>query len=217
MEALVTGADTGIGRTVVEAFAAAGHQLMVTGGEDVKRLAAELGTAAVVCDAADPVSLAEAQTRFPQHLDTVVVIPAEISDESRSTTLAGTAAAWRTAFDSSVLSVVLTAQAATEHLRPGGSIIVVLPGCDTGPQAAAKAALSEWTAAQADHFGARGVTINVVAAGRPAPPGYDGLHGTPLQAENEIARLALFLSTPAARHITGQTLHVGRGAAVTYR
>jgi enoyl-[acyl-carrier-protein] reductase (NADH) len=28
--------------------------------------------------------------------------------------------------------------------------------------------------------------------------------------------MALFLTTPPARHITGQTLHVGRGAAVTY-
>jgi enoyl-[acyl-carrier-protein] reductase (NADH) len=28
--------------------------------------------------------------------------------------------------------------------------------------------------------------------------------------------MALFLATSAARHITGQTLHVGRGAAVTY-
>ncbi|MBL7325593.1 short-chain dehydrogenase, partial [Escherichia coli] len=28
----------------------------------------------------------------------------------------------------------------------------------------------------------------------------------------EIARLALFLTTPAARHITGQTLHVSHGA-----
>ena len=32
----------------------------------------------------------------------------------------------------------------------------------------------------------------------------------------EIARLALFLSTPAARHVTGQTLHVGRGTAASY-
>lgn len=216
MEALITGADTGIGRTVAQAFTAAGHHLVVTGGEDVERVAAELGAAAVVCDGADPASLADATTRLPQHLDTVVIVPAAIPDESRATTLADTAAAWRTAFDGSVLSVVLTTQTATEHLRPGGSIIIVLPGCDTGPQAAAKAALSEWTAAQADHFGARGVTINIVAAGRPAQPGYDGLHGTPPSADSEIARLALFLSTPAARHITGQTLHVGRGAAVTY-
>jgi enoyl-[acyl-carrier-protein] reductase (NADH) len=28
----------------------------------------------------------------------------------------------------------------------------------------------------------------------------------------EISRLALFLSTPAARHITGQTMHVSAGA-----
>ena len=32
----------------------------------------------------------------------------------------------------------------------------------------------------------------------------------------EITRLALFLTTPAARHITGQTLHVSHGAMANF-
>jgi NAD(P)-dependent dehydrogenase (short-subunit alcohol dehydrogenase family) len=32
--------------------------------------------------------------------------------------------------------------------------------------------------------------------------------GIPESRAAEIARLAMFLTTPAARHITGQTLHV---------
>jgi enoyl-[acyl-carrier-protein] reductase (NADH) len=47
--------------------------------------------------------------------------------------------------------------------------------------------------------------------------GYAGLDAQPPSAAAEIARLAMFLTTPAARHITGQTLHVGRGAPVAYR
>ena len=82
--------------------------------------------------------------------------------------------------------------------------------------AAVKAALSNWTAGQADHFGTRGITINTVACGRSAEPGYDGLSITPPSVAAEIARLALFLTTPAARHITGQTLHVGRGALANF-
>ena len=51
-----------------------------------------------------------------------------------------------------------------------------------------------------------------MASGRSAEPGYDGLSRTPPPVAAEIARLALFLTTPAARHITGQTLHVSHGA-----
>ena len=38
----------------------------------------------------------------------------------------------------------------------------------------------------------------------------------PRSVAAELARLALFLTTPAARHITGQTLHVGRGALANF-
>ena len=33
---------------------------------------------------------------------------------------------------------------------------------------------------------------------------------------SELTKLALFLTTPAARHITGQTVHVGRGALANF-
>jgi NAD(P)-dependent dehydrogenase (short-subunit alcohol dehydrogenase family) len=55
-----------------------------------------------------------------------------------------------------------------------------------------------------------------VASGRNAEPGYDGLSRTPAPVTAEIARLALFLTTPAARHITGQTLHVSHGALANF-
>ena len=76
--------------------------------------------------------------------------------------------------------------------------------------------LSNWTAGQATHFGTRGITVNAVASGRSAQPGYDGLASTPAPVAAEIARLALFLCTPAARHITGQTLHVSHGALANF-
>jgi integrase/recombinase XerC len=59
-------------------------------------------------------------------------------------------------------------------------------------------------------------TVNTVAAGRGATPGYDGLGGTPAPVASESARLTLFLSTPPARHLTGQTLHVGHGALANF-
>jgi len=55
-----------------------------------------------------------------------------------------------------------------------------------------------------------------VASGRSVQPGYDGLSRTPAPVAAEVTRLALFLTTPAARHITGQTLHVSHGALARF-
>jgi NAD(P)-dependent dehydrogenase (short-subunit alcohol dehydrogenase family) len=76
--------------------------------------------------------------------------------------------------------------------------------------------VSNWTAGQAAHFGIRGITVNAVAAGRSVGPGYDGIAGTSPSVAAELTRLALFLTTPSARHITGQTLHVSHGSLANF-
>jgi NAD(P)-dependent dehydrogenase (short-subunit alcohol dehydrogenase family) len=223
MHVVVTGADTDLGRVVAGEFHRAGHRVVVTGtdAEALDRTARELQAQAVVCDTADPAGLAYAQADLPFDLDAVVIVPAPawIGGDPRTFTLTDTAVVWRSAFERTVVSAVLMVQAVSDHLRSGGSIVSVVPvgaGSESMPDVAAKAALSTWTAAQADEFGARGITINTVASGRPVQAGYAGLDTQPPSAMDEIARLAVFLTTPAARRITGQTLHVGRGAAVAY-
>jgi NAD(P)-dependent dehydrogenase (short-subunit alcohol dehydrogenase family) len=113
---------------------------------------------------------------------------------------------------------VLTVQILGDQLRSGGSIVNVVGDNSTegGPEAAIKAALSNWTTGQATHFGIRGITLNAVASGRGSEPGYDGIATTAPSVAAEITRLALFLTTPAARHITGQTLHVSHGALASF-
>lgn len=221
MDVLVTGADGELGRVVAEAFKSAGHRVVVSGArrDELELVAKGLDVDAVICDHSDPASLAEARSRFPNHLDTIVNVPAPdlLGDGPRAHSLGDTAAAWQSAFDRTVLATVLTVQVVGDNLRSGGSIVSVIPTtAETGPDGAVKAALTNWTAGIADHFGTRGITINTVACGRASQPGYDGLAGREPQAPEEIARLALFLTTPAARHITGQTLHVGRGASVVF-
>ena len=223
MTVLITGADTELGRAVAEGFSAAGHRLVLTGADagTLDAVVRELPADSVVCDPANPASLAQAQAAIPHDLDAVVIVPppAWVGGDPRTLTLTDTAVVWRSAFERTVVSTVLIVQTVSEHLRSGGSIVAAVPvgsGAESGPEGAAKAALADWTASQADHFGARGITINIVASGRPAQPGYAGLTGEPPSAAAEITRLAMFLATPAARHITGQTLHVGRGAALTY-
>lgn len=227
MEVLVTGGDTDLGRTVAAGFRDDGHRVVIAGArrEDLEIAAKELDVDAIVFDNTDPASLEEARSQFPHHLDTLVNVPAPrfAAEDPRTFTLADHATAWRRALDTTVLSAVLTVQIVGDHLRSGGSIINVVPenvviaqSREGSVDAAIRAALSDWTAGQAAHFGTRGIRVNAVATGKSAEPTYDGLGSTPPAVAAEIGRLALFLSTPAARHITGQTLHVSRGALANF-
>jgi NAD(P)-dependent dehydrogenase (short-subunit alcohol dehydrogenase family) len=218
MEVLVTGGDTDLGRTIAEGFRDAGHHVVIAGARrhDLEVAAKELDVDAIVFDNTDPASLEQARSQFPHQLDTVVNVPAPRAEggDPRTYSLSDLAAAWRNALDATAVSAVLTVQILGDHLRSGGSIVTVIPEHprDGSAEAAVKAAVSDWTAGQAAYFGTRGITVNAVAAGRSAEPGYDGLSTTPPPVAAEITRLALFLTTPAARHITGQTLHVSQGA-----
>lgn len=222
MEVLVTGGDTDLGRTVAEGFRDAGHKVVIAGArrDDLEVAAKELDVDAIVFDNTDPDSLEAARGQLPHHLDTIVNVPAPQWDagDPRTYSLAELALAWRNTLDATVLSAVLTVEIAGDHLRSGGTIINVIPESprDGSAEAAVKAALSTWTAGQAEYFGTRGITVNAIASGKSAEPGYDGLASTPPPVAAEITRLALFLSTPAARHITGQTMHVSRGALANF-
>jgi NAD(P)-dependent dehydrogenase (short-subunit alcohol dehydrogenase family) len=222
VEVLVTGGDTELGRTVAEGFRDDGHKVTLVGARrsDLEVVAKELDVDAIVCDTTDPVSLTEARGLFPHHLDTIVNVPAPCWDagDPRTYSMCDTAGAWRNALDATVLSAVLTVQAVGDHLRSGGSIIsVVTENPPAGSvDAAVKAALSNWVAGQASIFGTRGITVNAVASGRSVEPGYDGLSRTPPAVAAEVARLAQFLTSSAARHITGQTLHVSHGALARF-
>ncbi|KZS61879.1 short-chain dehydrogenase [Mycobacterium kansasii] len=218
VEVLVTGGDTDLGRTVAAGFRDDGHKVTLVGArrDDLEVVAKELEVDAIACDTTNPASLTEVRSLFPHHLDTIVNVPAPSWDagDPRTYSLSDTATAWRNALDATVLSAVLTVQCVGDHLRSGGSIIgVVAENPPAGSaDAAVKAALSNWIAGQAEVYGTRGITVNAVACGRSVQPGYEGLSRTPAPVAAEIARLALFLTTPAARHITGQTLHVSHGA-----
>jgi NAD(P)-dependent dehydrogenase (short-subunit alcohol dehydrogenase family) len=222
VEVLVTGGDTDLGRVVAAGFRDDGHNVTLTGArrDDLEVAAKELDADAIVCDDTDPESLAGVRDLFPHHLDTIVHVPAPKWDggDPRAYTLADSAAAWRNTLDAIVVSAVLTVQTVGHHLRSGGSIIGVVPENPRpgSVEAAVKAALANWVAGQAAVFGTRGITVNAVAVGRSAQPGYDGLTSVPPPVSAEVARMALFLTTPAARHITGQLLHVSHGALAKF-
>jgi NAD(P)-dependent dehydrogenase (short-subunit alcohol dehydrogenase family) len=222
MDVLITGCDTELGRTIAESFCEAGHTVLVGGRrrDDLEVLAKELDVDALVFDNTDPASVAAVHGQVPAHLDTIINVPAPSwqGGDPRTYTLSDHAAEWRGLFDAGLVASVLTVQVLGDHLRSGGSIVTVIPDPPREGSAAAavKAAVTDWTAGQANHFGIRGITVNAVAVGRGVEPGYEGLGTTPPSVSAEISRLSLFLTTPAARHITGQTLHVSHGALANF-
>ncbi len=222
MDVLLTGGDTELGRTIAEGFRDDGHKVVIAGAsrDDLEVNAKELDVDCIVFDNTDAGSLEGARGQFPQHIDTIVNVPSPrfSAGDPRTHTLAEQAAAWRNSLDATLLSAVLTVQILGDHLRSGGSIVNVVSEnpTDGSPEAAIKAAMSNWTAGQAAHFGIRGITVNTVAAGRAVEPGYDGIALTSPSVAAEITRLALFLTTPSARHITGETLHVSHRALANF-
>src|SRR5215213_7777037 len=159
MDVLITGCDTELGRTIAESFCEAGHTVLLGGRrrDDLEVLAKELDVDALVFDNADPASVAELHGQVPAHLDTIVNVPAPTwnAGDPRTYTLADHAAEWRGLFDAGVVSAMLTVQVLGDHLRSGGSIVTVIPDPPREGSAAAavKAAIADWTAGQANHFG----------------------------------------------------------------
>jgi NAD(P)-dependent dehydrogenase (short-subunit alcohol dehydrogenase family) len=107
-----------------------------------------------------------------------------------------------------------------------GSQLTVTGGELRGVYAAAKAAVSRFTRAAAVEWGRAGVRVVCIAPGRTITPlnetvrrseGDRGLARIPLRRygqPEEAAKLALFLASPAASYITGETVIADGGFVV---
>ncbi|MFE2916265.1 SDR family NAD(P)-dependent oxidoreductase [Kitasatospora indigofera] len=233
---VVTGGGTGIGRAIAGSFAAQGDQVVITGRrKDVlERTAAELGpgVTAVAFDATDPGQVEAALDALPAQVDVLVNNAGGNTDigAPAPTGLAGLAAAWRANLDANVLSAVLVTAALRPRLAAGGAVVSVSSIAahrgGSGSYGAAKAAVEVWNLTLAQDLGKDRITANVVAPGYVEDTEFfggamteqrraaliaqtsTGRAGTPA----DIAGTVLFLASPAAGHLTGQTLHVNGGS-----
>lgn len=233
---VVTGGGTGIGRAVAEAFAARGDQVVITGRrKDVlEESAAQLGPGvrAVAFDASDPTQVQAALDALPIEVDVLVNNAGGNTDIGAEPPvgLPGVAAAWRANLDANLLSAVLVTTALQPRLASGGSVVnissIAAHRGGSGSYGAAKAAVEAWNLTLAQELGKDQITANVIAPGYIEATDFfrggmtpqrratllaqtaTGRVGTPA----DIAETVLFLASPAARHITGQTLHVNGGA-----
>ncbi len=236
--ALVTGASGAIGGAIARALHAQGAVVALSGTrrDALDQLAAELGGNSPVlpCNLADPVAvehLAKDAEAALGRLDILV--------NNAGLTRDGLAMRMKDEDWQAVLDVNLTASFRLARAVPRGmmkrrsgriisitSIVGVTGNPGQANYAASKAGLIGMSKALAQEVASRGITVNCIAPGFITSPMTEGLadeHKGKLLAgipvgrmgeADEIAAAAVYLASPEAAYVTGQTLHVNGGMAM---
>jgi len=230
---VVTGGATGIGRATAERFRADGDDVVITGrrADVLAKTAADLGARGVVCDATDPGQVERLLDELPERIDVLVNNAGGNTDFGRPDgDLQQLKANWLANLEANLVSAVLMTAACAPRLTTAVVHLGSIAGArGPGSYGASKAALALWNQDVAAELGPRGITSNVVAPGFTADTEFfqgrltDQRRQTLLDAtltkrEGEVGDIAgtiHFLASPAARHLTGQVLHVNGGALAT--
>ncbi|RBQ14375.1 short-chain dehydrogenase [Spongiactinospora rosea] len=238
---LVTGAASGIGRAVAEAFAADGERVVVAdvAMEEAEKAAATFGALAVRLDVSDPASVEAALDTVTDRLGPVEVLvnnagvvagggplidlPHEIFDRVVSVNLRGTFNVTK-----AVAKRMIEAGIAGRVVNIS-SIGARQPTAGLGHYEATKAGVDALTRTAALELAPSGILVNGVAPGPVYTPMTAGLMDIPearqawesriplrkIATPADLTPLVVFLASPAAGHITGATIQVDGGQLLT--
>jgi len=238
--AVVTGASKGIGAAVAKSLAAAGAAVVVNyasskaGAEAVVAAITAAGGKAVAVKG-DVSKKADAEAIIAQAVTSFGALDILVNNSGVyefSPIEEVTEAQYRKIFDTNVLGVLLTTQAAVKHLREGGSIINIgsavtrLKPPASSVYTATKGAVDMITGVLAKELGARKIRVNSVNPGMVETEGTHsaGFIGsdfekgivaqTPLGRvgqPNDIAKVVTFAASDEAAWMTGELLIASGG------
>ena len=235
---LISGGSRGIGRAIVEAFAANGDNvafLYRSREEEAAQVAAATGAVAIKADVSDPTearrAITEAETALGGSID-VLVNNAAISWIGQMQDM--TDIEWRNILDTNLSGAFYLSRGVVSGMVRNhyGRIVSigsmwgkVGASCEVA-YSATKAGLRGLTMAMAKEFGPSGITVNCVEPGFIATEMNAAIDEASKQAlcdetplgrmgtPAEVAAAVVFLASDAAGFITGQVIGVDGGLAV---
>jgi 3-oxoacyl-[acyl-carrier protein] reductase len=237
--AIITGAGRNIGRMIALHLAAGGAAIVVNARANkaeadsvVKEIEARGGRAiAALGDVTDATAMQRMTAAAIAKFGRIDYLVNNAAARAEVPLTQMTFAQWREVLGVSLDGAFHCVKACMPHLKASGSGAVIniggLSGHTGGKHRAhvvtAKAGLVGFTRALAQDLADDKVTVNLVVPGliaRPVEPGKsEPQHHTRVQTlfgergkPEDVAAMVRFLCGPAARYITGQTIHVNGGA-----
>jgi len=234
--ALVTGASRGIGAAIADTLAANGAKVIGTatsesGAQAIgTRLAAHGGVGRVL-NVTDGTAVEDLIESAAKDFGPISILVNNAGITRDQLLLRMKDEDWQATLDTNLSSVYRTSKAVMRGMmkaRKGriisiASVVGVTGNPGQANYAAAKAGIIAFSKSLAREIGSRGITVNVVAPGFIDTDMTKGLTEDQrsallpnialgrLGAPEDIAQAVLFLASPAAAYITGETMHVNGG------
>jgi 3-oxoacyl-[acyl-carrier protein] reductase len=232
--ALITGGSRGIGRAIAERLAAEGAAIVINyarseqlAQEVVKAISAKGGKAiAIQADVSKPAEVRRLFSEAEKAMGGLDIVVANAGVPIEKPLIENTEADYDYIFDTNTRGVFFTLQEAGRRVRDGGRIVVVSTGgtkmhfANMSLYLGSKGAIEQFARSLSRELGPRNVTVNVLSPGFTEtdmlPEEYRdyGASLSPFNrvgAPQDIAEVAAFLASDAARWITGQNVQAGGG------
>jgi 3-oxoacyl-[acyl-carrier protein] reductase len=236
--ALVTGASRGIGHAIAQALGNHGALVIGTatsdeGASGITDAFAEAGCQVVgmQVDVSQPASIDALIERINQQFGAVTILVNNAAATRDNLLLRMKAEEWEAILNTNLSSIYRLCKACLRGMmraRQGRiismtSVVGLIGNPGQTNYAAAKAGMVGFSKSLAREIGGRGITVNTVAPGfidtdmtRALPPQQrDALIAQiplgRLGSPSDVAEAVLFLASPAAAYITGETLNVNGG------